>query len=204
MKYELTKLGYEYDALEPFIDGKTMEIHHDKHHRTYVNKLNALIEGNKELEGKIPEEIIANIETVDEKIRTAVRNQGGGVVNHNFFFSILKKEVKIPNEIKEAIEEKFDSFEKFREEFLKSALGLFGSGWTWFVLNEEGELEIMNTLNQDSPLSLGFIPLLVIDLWEHAYYLKYQNRRAEYIENFFNVINWEKVNEKFKDGRNNG
>ena len=200
MKYKLPKLEYQYDALEPFIDAKTMEIHHSKHHQTYVDKFNVLIEGNKELEGKTPEEIITNIENVDEKIRIAVRNYGGGVVNHNFFFDILKKDTKSVGDILKEIEKEFGSFEEFKKKFSESALSLFGSGWTWLVLNKDKRLEIVNTANHDSPLSYKQIPLLVIDLWEHAYYLKYQNRRAEYIENFFNVINWEKVNECFIAG----
>ena len=199
------KLGYEYNALEPYIDAKTMEIHHSKHHQTYVDKLNAAL-------GSLPvrslpqelvmnaEELLKNLNKISVSIRTAIQNNDGGVVNHNFFFSILKKEIKISGEIKIAIEDKFGSFEKFKEEFSKSALSLFGSGWTWLVL-DEGKLKIMNTSNQDSPLSLGKIPLLVIDVWEHAYYLKYQNRRAEYIENFFKVINWERVNENFMKGK---
>ena len=202
------KLGYEYNALEPYIDAKTMEIHHSKHHQTYVDKLNAAL-------GSLPvrslpqelvmnaEELLKNLNKISVSIRTAIQNNDGGVVNHNFFFSILKKEIKISGEIKIAIEDKFGSFEKFKEEFSKSALSLFGSGWTWLVL-DEGKLKIMNTSNQDSPLSLGKIPLLVIDVWEHAYYLKYQNRRAEYIENFFNVINWEKVNEIYIEMNRNG
>ena len=203
MKYELTKLEYEYDSLEPFIDKKTMEIHHDKHHQTYVDKFNKAIEEYKELQNKSPEEIVKNLDEVPEKIKISVKNSGGGVVNHNFFFSILRKGTKISGEIKEAIEKEFSSFEKFKEEFSKSALNLFGSGWTWLVL-EDGKLKIMNTSNQDSSLSQGKIPLLVIDIWEHAYYLKYQNKRAEYIENFFNIINWKKVNENFIDGKKNG
>ena len=199
MKYELPKLEYAFDSLEPYIDEKTMEIHHDKHHQTYVDKLNTLIEENKELEGKTPEEIIANIEKVNEKIRNAVRNQGGGVVNHNFFFNILKKDTKPRGDILKAIEKEFGNIKKFEEEFKKSAMSLFGSGWIWLILNG-GKLKIINTANQDSPLSLGMIPLLTIDLWEHAYYLKYQNRRADYIDNFFNVINWEEVNKILKNG----
>lgn len=202
MKYELKKLGYNFDALEPFIDEKTMEIHHDKHHQSYVDKFNLLINGNKELEGKMPEEIITDIENADEKIKDALRNQGGGVVNHNFFWKILKKNTKPNGDVLEAIKREFGSFDEFKKMFSASAMSLFGSGWTWLVLDKR-KLKIMNTSNQNSPLSQGKIPLLVIDLWEHAYYLKYQNRRAEYVENFFNMVNWEKVNENFIEGRDN-
>ena len=195
-KFEFPKLEYEYDSLEPFIDARTMEIHHSKHHQTYVDKLNAVISGKKEFEHKSAEEVVADLPNIPDDIRTAVRNYGGGVVNHKFFFSILKKDVGISGEIKETIERKFGSFEEFKKKFKESALNLFGSGWTWLVLNKK-RLEIMNTANQDSPLSEDKIPLLVIDLWEHAYYLKYQNRRAEYIDNFFNIINWGRVNEYF-------
>ncbi|MFA4952749.1 MAG: superoxide dismutase [Candidatus Pacearchaeota archaeon] len=202
-KIELSKLEYPYDSLESYIDEKTMEIHHDKHHQTYVDKFNALIEANKELEGRTPKEIIMDIEDVDEKIRTAVRNHGGGVINHNFLWKILKKNTEPKGNILKEIEKEFGNIDKFKEEFKKSAMSLFGSGWTWLVL-DDGKLNIINTSNQDSPLSMGMIPLLTIDLWEHAYYLKYQNRRADYIDNFFHVINWEKVNEIFLEENVNG
>ncbi len=202
MKYELTKIKYKYDALEPFIDTRTMEIHHGKHHQTYVDKFNTIIKNYPELEEKTPEQLISEIHKVPEAIRVHIKNQGGGVVNHNFFFSILKKDSVPHGEILAEIEMTFESFEKFKEEFINSALSLFGSGWTWLIL-DDGKLRIMNTLNQDSPLSQGKIPLLVIDVWEHAYYLRYQNKRAEYVENFFNVINWEKVNEIFLESIKN-
>lgn len=197
MRFELPKLEYEYDSLEPYIDKQTMMIHHDKHHQAYTDKLNAALEKHPEMKIKSAEELLKNLNKIPEDIRTAVKNQGGGYVNHSFFWTILKKNVKIKGKIKEAIEKKFGSFDKFKEEFTNTSVGLFGSGWTWLVINGNKELEIITTLNQDSPLSVGKIPILVIDLWEHAYYLKYQNRRPEYVENFFNVINWEKVNENF-------
>ena len=197
MKHELPKLEYAYDALEPYIDAKTIEIHHDKHHQTYVDKLNKALEGYGELQKKTPEELIKNIDEIPENIRTAVKNNGGGVVNHNFFFEILKKDVEITGDILIAIEEEFGSFDEFKKMFSESAMSVFGSGWTWLVLNKERKLEIIKTANQDSPLTIGKSPLLVIDVWEHAYYLKYQNRRADYIEAFFNVINWDRVNELF-------
>ena len=198
---KIKDLPYEYNALEPFIDETTMRIHHDKHHQAYLDKLNAALENYPELKNKTAEELLENLEDVPEKIRTAVRNNGGGYVNHAFFWTILKKNISIKGEIKKAIEKKFESFEKFKEEFSNKAMSLFGSGWTWLVLHNQ-ELEIINTSNQDSPLSDGKIPILTLDLWEHAYYLKYQNKRADYVPAFFNVINWEKVNENYIENKN--
>ena len=198
---KIPNLPYEYDALEPYIDEATMMVHHDKHHQTYLDKLNVAIENFPELKNKTAEELLENLEEIPEKIRIAVRNNGGGYVNHAFFWTLLKKDVQIKGEIKKVIEKKFGSFEKFKEEFTNKAMSLFGSGWTWLVLNNK-EIEIMNTSNQDSPLSDGKIPLLTLDLWEHAYYLKYQNRRADYVQAFFNIINWEKVNENFAEAKN--
>ena len=197
MKHELPKLEYAYDALEPYIDAKTMEIHHSRHHQTYVDKLNKALDGYEELQKKTAEELIKNIDKIPEKIRTAVRNHGGGVVNHNLFFNILRKDVKISGNILREIEKEFGGFDEFKKMFSESAMSVFGSGWAWLVLNKEGKLEIVKTANQDSPLTIGKIPLLAIDVWEHAYYLKYQNRRADYVDAFFNVINWDKVNELF-------
>ncbi|MAG50937.1 superoxide dismutase [archaeon] len=196
--YKLPKLEYEYDSLEPFIDKKTMRIHHTKHHQSYVDKLNKALENNPELQGKTPEELIKNLNRIPRGIRTAVRNNGGGHVNHSFFWPILKKnkEKKAPLEITKAINTYFDNFDSFKEEFTNAAATLFGSGWAWLVLNND-KLEIITTQNQDSPLIQGKIPLLCIDVWEHAYYLKYQNKRPDYIGAFFNVVNWEKVNENY-------
>lgn len=198
MKVEIPKLQYEYNSLEPYIDEQTMKIHHDKHHQTYTDKLNVALEKHK-LKFKDVEELLKNLDKIPEDIRTAVKNHGGGYVNHSFFWTILKKNVKIDGKIKIAIEKKFGSFDNFKKEFANASVGLFGSGWVWLVVNQKKELEIIQTLNQDSPFTLGKIPILVIDLWEHAYYLKYQNRRAEYVDNFFNVINWEKVEKNFLD-----
>jgi Fe-Mn family superoxide dismutase len=200
MAHTLPKLEYAYDALEPYIDARTMEIHYTKHHQTYVDKLNAAIKGNAALEKARVEQLIRNLNEVPENIRTAVRNHGGGHVNHSFFWPILKKGVKAAGPAVDAIARKFGSFDKFKEDFSNAAALLFGSGWAWLALNK-GELEIVTTPNQDSPISQGRIPILGIDVWEHAYYLKYQNRRPEYIAAFFNVINWEKVNEHFRAGR---
>ncbi len=196
MKYELMKLTFSYDALEPFIDAKTMEVHYSKHHQGYVNKLNKALEGHEELQKKSPEELVSALNSLPNEIRTAVKNNGGGVANHNFFWTILKKDIEFKGEIAEKIKEKFGSYENFKKKFSDSAGTLFGSGWTWLVLNK-GELEIIQTPNQESPLTAGMFPLLVLDVWEHAYYLKYQNKRPEYIEAFFNVINWNKVNEHY-------
>ncbi len=203
MKHELPKLEYEYDALEPYIDAKTMEIHHSKHHQTYVDKLNKALEEYEELQKKTPEELVKDIDKIPEKIRMAVRNHGGGVINHNFFFDILKKDAKVRGNILMAIEKEFGGFDEFKKVFSESAMGVFGSGWAWLVLNEGGKLEIVKTANQDSPINIGKIPLLAIDLWEHAYYLRYQNRRADYVSAFFNVINWDKVNNNLVNGLKN-
>ena len=196
MKVELAPLPYDYDSLEPFIDEETMRIHHDKHHKTYADKLNLALEKHPEFGVRNAEELLINLNKVPEDIRTAVRNHGGGYVNHNFFWSILGRDVEMPEALGKAIEKRFESFDKFKEQFTNSAVGLFGSGWAWLVLND-GELEIITTQNQDSPLSYGKVPLLAIDVWEHAYYLKYQNKRADYVEAFFSVINWEEVENNF-------
>lgn len=193
---EVEPLPYPYDALEPYIDERTMKIHHDKHHQAYYDKYMKAIEGT-EWADKDVEEVLKSIDKLPEKIRQAVINNGGGYFHHSFFWTILKKDVPAAGKIKEAIEKKWGSLEKFQEEFSENAKKVFGSGWTWLVVNK-GELEIVNTNNQDSPLSLGMKPLLCIDVWEHAYYLKVQNRRPEWIDNFWNVVNWEQVNKNFK------
>ena len=196
MSYTLPSLPYAYDALEPYIDKETMTIHHTKHHQAYLNNFNAALERYADLQTKAAEELLVDLNSIPENIRTAVRNHGGGFVNHAFFWQILKKDVAFKGEIAEAIKSKFGSFDNFKEQFIKTSGGQFGSGWGWLAVNN-GELEIISTPNQDSPLSVGKKPILGVDVWEHAYYLKYQNRRPEYLEAFFNVINWEKVNELF-------
>lgn len=196
MTHELQKLPFAYDALEPHMDKETIEIHYSKHHQGYVNKLNAAIADYPELADKSVEELLKNLDSLSEKIKQAVINNGGGVYNHNLFWSTLKKGVEFSGEIKDAIIEKFGSFDNFKKEFSDAAATVFGSGWTWLVLNNN-ELEIIKTSNQDSVISDGMIPLLTLDVWEHSYYLKYQNKRPEYIENFFSIINWEKVNELY-------
>jgi Fe-Mn family superoxide dismutase len=194
MAHTLSKLPFAFDALEPFLDAKTMEIHYTKHHQTYVDKLNAALEKHPELQGKTIEELLKHPNNIPDDIKTAVKNFGGGTANHTFYWSILAKDKKPGKEILDAINKSFGSYEKFKEQFTASASSLFGSGWTWLVKNKD-KLEIINTANQESPLAQGKTPLLVIDLWEHAYYLKFQNRRAEFIEAFWNVINWDKVKE---------
>lgn len=198
--HKLPELGYSYDALEPYIDAKTMEIHYTKHHQAYVDNFNKAIQGAAGLEDKKVEEVIAEINKVPENIRAAVRNNGGGHLNHTFFWQLLKKDIKPSGIILDEINKKFGSMDKFKELFKAAALGRFGSGWAWLVVNK-GELEIMSTPNQDSPLSEEKNPILGLDVWEHAYYLKYQNRRADYADAFFNVINWKKVNENLQNAR---
>ncbi|WP_339250565.1 superoxide dismutase SodA [Sporosarcina sp. FSL W8-0480] len=198
MAYKLPELPYAYDALEPHIDKETMNIHHTKHHNTYVTNVNNALEGHEELASKSVEELISNLDAVPENIRTAVRNNGGGHANHTFFWNILS-----PNgggaptgALAEAIDKKFGSFDAFKEEFAKAAATRFGSGWAWLVSNN-GELEIMSTPNQDSPLMEGKTPLVGLDVWEHAYYLNYQNRRPDYVSAFWNVVNWDEVAKNF-------
>jgi superoxide dismutase, Fe-Mn family len=198
-KFQLPELPYSYDALEPHFDKETMNIHHTKHHNTYVTNLNAALEGQADLEGKSLEELLSNLDAVPESIRTAVRNNGGGHANHSLFWTILS-----PNgggeptgEVAAKINETFGSFEKFKEEFTKAATTRFGSGWAWLVVNN-GALEVTSTPNQDSPLMEGKTPILGLDVWEHAYYLKYQNRRPDYIASFWNVVNWEEVEKRYQ------
>ncbi len=197
MSHILPDLPYAYDALEPYFDAQTMEIHHTKHHQTYVDKLNAAIKDDAKLSGLGVEQLVRNLNEVPESIRTAVRNHGGGHINHSFFWPTLKKDVAAQGPVVDAINQQFGSFDSFKENFSNSAALLFGSGWAWLVY-DGGKLSIVTTPNQDSPLSQGKVPLIGLDVWEHAYYLKYQNRRPEYISAFFNVINWEKINEHFQ------
>jgi len=198
MTYTLPDVPYAYDALEPYIDEETMHLHHDKHHNTYVTNLNAAIEKHPELGEKTVEELLADFSSVPEDIQTAVRNNGGGHANHTFFWEILGPNAggEPTGAIKEAIEETFGSFEDFKEEFKTAATGRFGSGWAWLVV-KDGKLAITSTANQDSPLMDGQTPVLGLDVWEHAYYLKYKNVRPDYINAFWSVVNWDKVNEYF-------
>ena len=196
MTHELPKLSYEYNSLEPYIDVRTMEIHHTKHHQGYVNKLNIALEKFPELKNKNVNELISNIDSIPEDIRVSVRNNGGGHSNHSLFWQITgSKGGNCEGRILEKINENFGSFEKFKEKFSEMAASHFGAGWTWLIVEENGNLAIMTTINQDSPLMYGKKPILGLDVWEHAYYLKYQNKRPEYIKSFWKVINWKKVEE---------
>lgn len=196
MAYTLPDLPYGYDALEPYIDVETMHLHHDKHHNTYVTNLNAAIEKYPELAEQSVEELVTNLNEVPEDIRTAVRNNGGGHANHSFFWKIMAPNAggKPTGAIKDAIDEAFGSFEKMKEEFKTAATGRFGSGWAWLVSNN-GKLEITSTPNQDNPLTDGKTPIIGLDVWEHAYYLKYKNVRPDYIAAFWDVVNWDQANE---------
>ena len=198
MAYELPQLTYAYDALEPNIDAKTMEIHHTKHHNTYVTNLNAAVEGT-EFAGKDLLDLISNIDALPADKQTAVRNNGGGHANHSLFWEILAPggATAPTGELAAAIEAKFGSFEAFKEEFAKAATGRFGSGWAWLVV-DGGEIAITSTPNQDSPVMEGKTPVLGLDVWEHAYYLNYQNRRPDYISAFWNVVNWDVVESKYQ------
>ncbi|RTR36301.1 superoxide dismutase [Robertmurraya yapensis] len=197
-KYELPALPYANNALEPHIDETTMMIHHDRHHATYVNNLNAALEGHDDLASKSIEELIANLDAVPESIRTAVRNNGGGHANHSLFWTLLSPAGggNPTGEVAEAINAAFGSFDEFKAEFAKAAAGRFGSGWAWLVV-DNGQLAITSTPNQDSPVMEGKTPILGLDVWEHAYYLNYQNRRPDYVQAFFNVVNWDEVNKLF-------
>lgn len=198
-KFTLDPLPFATDALEPYIDQQTMEIHHGRHHQTYVDKLNEAVEGVAELEGKTLEDLLQNLDELPESIRTAVRNNGGGHYNHQLFWEILTPGgAKEPTgEVAEAIQRKYGSVDGFKEAFTAAALARFGSGWAWLIADEQGELDIVHTPNQDNPLMEGKQPILGLDVWEHAYYLRYQNRRPDYVEAFFHVINWDVVNQKY-------
>jgi Fe-Mn family superoxide dismutase len=201
MKHILPNLPYAYSDLEPYIDAQTMEIHHSKHHQAYVNNLNLALEKHPELSDKPLEDLIKNLSVVPDDIRDAIRNHGGGHLNHSFFWQIMSpssNQKEPEGNLANLINQSFQSFANFKELFAKSATGRFGSGWAWLSMDSSGGLKIHSTTNQDSPLSDGLKPLLCIDVWEHAYYLKYQNRRPEYIDAWWNVVNWSKVVENMK------
>jgi len=199
MAFELPGLPYATDALEPHIDARTMEIHHGKHHNTYVTNLNNAIGDNAELAGKTVDELVSNLDAVPETIRTAVRNNGGGHANHSMFWEIMSGHGggTPGNELGAAIADAFGSFGSFQEQLTKAGLTRFGSGWAWLSVNSSGSLVVESTANQDNPLSHGNTPILGVDVWEHAYYLNYQNRRPDYLAAWFNVINWDVVAERF-------
>ena len=193
----LPDLPYSYDALEPHIDAQTMEIHHSKHHQAYVDKANAALDGTG-WEEKSIEDIVANLDQISEDKRTAVRNNGGGVLNHNIFLSVMGPNAggEPSGKLSQAIKDTFGGFESFQEKFTEAALTQFGSGWAWLVV-DSGKLKMEKSSNQDSPLTEGLNPIITIDVWEHAYYLKYQNRRPEYVKSWWNVVNWEVVSKRY-------
>lgn len=203
MTFQLPPLPYPSDALEPHIDQQTMEIHHDKHHAAYVNNLNKALEGHADLQAKSLDELLTNLNALPEAIRTAVRNNGGGHANHSMFWKLMS-----PNgggaptgAVAAAIDAAFGSFEDFKTKFNAAGAGRFGSGWAWLVVNGDGSVAITSTPNQDTPIMDGGKPILGVDVWEHAYYLKYQNRRPDYLAAWWNVVNWDEVNRLYAEGR---
>ncbi len=201
MAYKLPELVYAYDALEPHIDARTMEIHHSKHHQGYVNKTNAALEGQDALLAKSIEEVLSDLDAIPESIRTAVTNNGGGVANHSLYWRIMG-----PNgggepsgALANAIAAAFGGFASFQEKFSNAALTQFGSGWAWLIVDSAGDLQVVSTSNQATPLSEGATPIVNLDVWEHAYYLKYQNRRPDYVKAWWNVVNWAEVGRNFED-----
>ena len=202
MSFELPALPYAFDALEPYIDARTMEIHHDKHHQGYVNKLNAALEKHPELQEKSLEELVRNPASLPEDVQTAIRNNGGGHYNHSIFWTVMS-----PNgggeptgALAQAIKDAFGDFATFKDKFSQAAATRFGSGWAWLGL-KDGKLTVISLPNQDAPLMEGLTPILGLDVWEHAYYLKYQNRRPEYISNWWNVVNWDEVARRYEEAR---
>lgn len=207
MPFTLPQLPYAYDALEPHIDAKTMEIHHMKHHQAYIDTLNNALEKHPELREKSVEELVADLDMVPEDIRTAVRNHGGGHLNHSMFWELMSPEGggRPSGGLLQAIEKSFESFEKFQEQFAAAAANRFGSGWVWLVVDQPAEasakegLSIISTPNQDNPVTEGKTPILGLDVWEHAYYLKYQNKRPDYVKAFWHVVNWTEVSRRFDE-----
>jgi Fe-Mn family superoxide dismutase len=201
--FDLPDLPYDYDALEPHVDARTMEIHHDRHHAGYTRKLNDALEGHGRYDHMSAEEILRDIDSVPESIRTDVRNNGGGYVNHALFWEIMSPDGggKPKGTLANAINSTFGSFADFQDEFTAAATGQFGSGWGWLVVDEGGDLRVYSTPNQDSPYMQGHTPILGVDVWEHAYYLNYQNERGTYVENWWNVIHWPEVAARFEAAR---
>jgi Fe-Mn family superoxide dismutase len=199
--FTLPDLPYDFNALEPYIDARTMEIHHGKHHQAYIDNLNKALEKAQALQGKTLEEIVGDLDSAPEEVRTAIRNHGGGHYNHSLFWKVMTGGGggQPAGELLEKINASFGSFDAFKEKFAQASITRFGSGWGWLSVDGKGGLVVHSTANQDTPLMEGFKPILGIDVWEHAYYLLYQNRRPEYVENFWNVINWEQVAENLKE-----
>lgn len=200
MAHELPPLPYNYDALEPYIDTQTMQLHHDMHHQSYVNKLNAALESYADLQSKSIDELVRDLNGLPQDVQKAVRNNGGGHYNHTMFWSIMGPNAggNPTGEIATAIDDTFGNFENFKTQFNDAGAGQFGSGWAWLVMSADGKLEVANSPNQDNPLSSGSFPIMGNDVWEHAYYLKYQNRRPEYLKAWWNVVNWEAVNQRLQ------
>lgn len=200
--FKLPDLPYANDALEPHIDAKTMEVHHDKHHAAYTNKLNEALEKHSDLQGRSIEELLRGLDSIPEAIRTAVRNNGGGYANHNMFWEIMGPGGggEPTGSLADAISKKFGSFSDFRQKVNAAGAGQFGSGWAWLVVGDGG-LEVYSTPNQDSPLMRGHRPVLGVDVWEHAYYLKYQNRRPDYLEAWWNTLNWDEIGRRYEDAK---
>ncbi len=197
--FKLPPLPYAYDALEPYIDTRTMELHHDKHHQAYVDGLNTAIKNYPDLQTKTVEELLTNLNALPADVRTAIRNNGGGHYNHSLFWEYMHKAGGKPQgKVLDAIVKKFSSFDAFKEQFSQAAKTRFGSGWAWLSFDKAGNLSISSSADQDAPISEGMEPVLGLDVWEHAYYLKYQNRRVDYIEAWWHVVNWEKVEEMYR------
>ncbi|HKD84238.1 MAG TPA: superoxide dismutase [Terriglobales bacterium] len=203
MAHEVPALPYDYAALEPYIDKETMHLHHDKHHQAYVTNLNAALEKAPELQKMSAEELLKGLENVPEAIRNAVRNNGGGHVNHTMFWKIMAPNAGgNPNgALADAIKSTFGDFNAFKEKFNDAGLKQFGSGWAWLVRDRSGKLQVVSSPNQDNPMSQGFYPIMGNDVWEHAYYLKYQNRRGDYLKEWWNVVNWTEVNRRFQESQ---
>jgi Fe-Mn family superoxide dismutase len=202
MPFKLPPLPYAYDALEPHIDARTMEIHHTKHHQAYIDNANAALEKHPELASKSVEDLLGNLNAVPEDIRTVIRNHGGGHANHSLFWTVLKAGGGKPSaDVAAAIDKSFGGFDAFKTQFETAAKSRFGSGWAWLSVKKDGSLSVTSTPNQDSPLSEGLTPILGLDVWEHAYYLKYQNKRPDYVAAFWNVVNWDEVARRMKDAK---
>lgn len=201
MVYQLLELPYGYGDLDPLIDEQTMHLHHDKHHATYISNLNAALAKSPETADRPLFDLMRDLESVPEEIRTAVRNNGGGHLNHTLYWQWLSpdQDQEIPSELAKEINQTFGSVDHFKEEFINAGLTRFGSGWAWLVLNEQHQLQVVSTANQDNPLSEGLMPILGVDVWEHAYYLNYQNRRPDYLGAFWHLINWEFVDQCWRD-----
>jgi Fe-Mn family superoxide dismutase len=198
--FKLPQLPYSYDALEPYIDAETMKIHHTKHHQTYVDKLNEAVNKYPDLKNKSVEELLSNLNVLPADVREQIRNNGGGHYNHSLFWTIMgpNKGGEPKGKLKEDIAKTFGSFDNFKKEFKTTALNRFGSGWAWLIKDKDGKLKITSTPNQDTPIMEGIVPIMGLDVWEHAYYLKYQNRRGDYIDNWWNVVNWDEIGKRYK------